>query len=118
MRKHLPIAQILTFAAAVFLATSFRPSLLDDADATHAEAAKEMIERDDWVTLHVNGVRYLEKAPLLYWAVAASFHIFGFNTFAVRFPTVLVIILLADAPAVALPVECGRSAARITETSN
>jgi 4-amino-4-deoxy-L-arabinose transferase-like glycosyltransferase len=97
MRKHPPIALILTFTAAVFLATSFRPSLLDDADATHAEAAKEMIERNDWGTLRVNGVRYLEKAPLLYWAVAASFRIFGFNAFAVRFPTVLAILLLAFA---------------------
>lgn len=95
MRKHLLITLILTFAAAVFLATSFRPSLLDDADATHAEAAKEMIGRDDWVTLRVNGVRYLEKAPLLYWAVASSFRLFGFNAFAVRFPTVLAILLLA-----------------------
>ncbi|MCG3162431.1 MAG: Undecaprenyl phosphate-alpha-4-amino-4-deoxy-L-arabinose arabinosyl transferase [Acidobacteria bacterium] len=95
MRKHLPIALLLAFTAAIFLATSIRPSLLDDADATHAEAAKEMIERDDWVTLHVNGVRYLEKAPMLYWAVAASFRVFGFNAFAVRFPIVLAIALLA-----------------------
>lgn len=95
MRKHLPIALLLAFTVAIFLATSFRPSLLDDADATHAEAAKEMIERDDWVTLHVNGVRYLEKAPMLYWAVAASFRVFGFNAFAVRFPIVLAIALLA-----------------------
>ncbi|MGE0133068.1 MAG: ArnT family glycosyltransferase [Blastocatellales bacterium] len=97
MRKHLPIALLLACAATIFLATSFQPSLLDDADATHAEAAKEMIERNDWVTLHVNGVRYLEKAPMLYWAVAASFRVFGFNAFAVRFPIVLAIVLLAFA---------------------
>ncbi|MGH9767439.1 MAG: ArnT family glycosyltransferase, partial [Blastocatellia bacterium] len=95
MRRHPPIVLLLTFVAIVFLATSFRPSLLDDADATHAEAAKEMIERDDWVTLHVNGVRYLEKAPMLYWAVAVSFRIFGFNAFAVRAPIALAIVLLA-----------------------
>jgi 4-amino-4-deoxy-L-arabinose transferase-like glycosyltransferase len=97
MRKHLPIVLLLLFVALVFLATSFRPALLDDADATHAEAAKEMIERGDWVTLHVNGVRYLEKAPMLYWAVAASFRVFGYNAFAVRFPIVLAILLLAFA---------------------
>jgi len=97
MRKHTPIILLLTFAAAIYLATSFRPSLLDDADATHAEAAKEMIERNDWATLHVNGVRYLEKAPTLYWAVAASFRVFGFNAFAVRFPVALAIVLLASA---------------------
>jgi len=97
MRKYSPIAPLLIFAATVFLVTSFRPSLLDDADATHAEAAKEMIERGDWVTLHVNGVRYLEKAPMLYWAVAVSFRVFGFNAFAVRAPIALAIVLLAFA---------------------
>jgi 4-amino-4-deoxy-L-arabinose transferase-like glycosyltransferase len=97
MRKHLPIALLLLFTATVFLATSFRPSLLDDADATHAEAAKEMTARGDWVTLHVNGVRYLEKAPIVYWAVATSFRVFGYNAFAVRVPIVLAILLLAFA---------------------
>ncbi|MGH9840451.1 MAG: ArnT family glycosyltransferase [Blastocatellia bacterium] len=95
MRKHLPIGLLLAFTFLIFAITSFKPSLLDDADATHAEAAKEMLQRNDWVTLHVNGVRYLEKAPLLYWAVAASFQVFGFNTFAVRFPVVVAILLLA-----------------------
>jgi 4-amino-4-deoxy-L-arabinose transferase-like glycosyltransferase len=95
MRKHLLFILLLCFTAFFFLSTSFRPSLLDDADSTHAEASKEMIQRGDWVTLYVNGVRYLEKAPLLYWAVAASFKVFGFNAFAVRFPVVAAIMLLA-----------------------
>ncbi|MEP7340118.1 MAG: glycosyltransferase family 39 protein [Acidobacteriota bacterium] len=94
MRKYLPIASLLAFTAIIFLTISFRPSLLDDADATHAEAAKEMIERGDYVTLHVNGVRYLEKAPLLYWAMALSFRLFGFQTFAARLPVVVGILLL------------------------
>ncbi len=51
--------------------TLFRPALLDDADSVHAEVAREMLLRHDWVTLYANGIRYLEKAPLLYWAMAA-----------------------------------------------
>ena len=62
--------------AAVFLGSMFSPPLLDDADSTHAEAAREMLLTHDWVTLHVNGIRYLEKAPLLYWSIATSFKIF------------------------------------------
>ena len=42
MRKYLPIVSLLAFTAIIFLTTSIRPFLLDDADATHAEAAKEM----------------------------------------------------------------------------
>ncbi|MBI1764701.1 MAG: glycosyltransferase family 39 protein [Acidobacteria bacterium] len=95
MRPRYTLALLLLFLFLIFAATSFKPALLDDADATHAEAAKEMLERSDGVTLYVNGVRYLEKAPLLYWAVAASFKVFGFNAFAVRFSTVIAIVLLA-----------------------
>ena len=51
--------------------TLFRPALLDDADSVHAEVAREMLLRHDWVTLYANGIRYLEKAPLLYWSIAA-----------------------------------------------
>jgi 4-amino-4-deoxy-L-arabinose transferase-like glycosyltransferase len=57
---------------AVYIPTLFRPALLDDADTVHAEAAREMLLRNDWVTLYANGVRYLEKAPLMYWAVAET----------------------------------------------
>jgi 4-amino-4-deoxy-L-arabinose transferase-like glycosyltransferase len=52
--------------------TLFSPPLLDDADSVHAEVAREMLLRHDYVTLYANGIRYLEKAPLFYWAVALS----------------------------------------------
>lgn len=72
----------------------FSPALLDDADSTHAEAAREMLVTGDYVTLHVNGVRYLEKAPLPYWMVAFCFGIFGENEFAARLPMALSVLLL------------------------
>jgi 4-amino-4-deoxy-L-arabinose transferase-like glycosyltransferase len=52
--------------------TLFTPALLDDADSVHVEVAREMLLRHDPVTLYANGIRYLEKAPLLYWAMAGS----------------------------------------------
>jgi 4-amino-4-deoxy-L-arabinose transferase-like glycosyltransferase len=52
--------------------TLFTPPLLDDADSVHAEVAREMLLRHDYITLYANGIRYLEKAPLLYWSMAAS----------------------------------------------
>jgi len=80
--------------AAVFPASLFSPPLLDDADSTHAEAAREMFVTGDCVTLHINGVRYLEKAPLPYWLVAASYRLFGINEFATRLPMALSVLLL------------------------
>ncbi len=79
---------------AVYFGALFSPALLDDADSTHAEAAREMFVSGDYVTLHVNGVRYLEKAPLPYWLVALSYHIFGVNEFAARLPMALSVLLL------------------------
>jgi 4-amino-4-deoxy-L-arabinose transferase-like glycosyltransferase len=79
---------------AVYVGSMFTPGLLDDADSTHAEAAREMVVTGDYVTLHVNGVRYLEKAPLPYWLVAFSYKILGVNEFSTRLPMVLSVMLL------------------------
>lgn len=87
------LALIVVFAA-VYFGALFSPPLLDDADSTHAEAAREMYVTGDYVTLHINGVRYLEKAPLPYWLVAASYRLFGVNEFATRLPMALSVLLL------------------------
>src|ERR1700727_3055707 len=74
--------------------TLARPPLLDDADSVHAEVAREMVARHDWITLYANGIRYLEKAPLLYWSIAASFRCFGVHTWSARLPLALYTLLL------------------------
>jgi len=79
---------------AVYVGSMFTPGLLDDADSTHAEVAREMVVTGDYVTLHINGVRYLEKAPLPYWLVAFSYKVFGVNEFSTRVPMVLSVMLL------------------------
>ena len=89
------IILLLSLWAAIFLAASATPSLLDDADATHAQAAQAMLHTGDWVSLHVNGIRYLEKPPLPYWIAAASMRLFGENTFAIHLPLALTVLGLA-----------------------
>ena len=64
--------------SAIFIAPIARPALLDDADSFHAEAVREMVQSGDWVTLRINnGIRYLEKAPFMYWLAALSVTAFG-----------------------------------------
>ncbi len=75
--------------------TLLTPPLLDDADSVHAEVAREMLVRHDWTTLYANGIRYLEKAPLLYWSMAASFKLFGPETAAARLPLAFTVLALA-----------------------
>jgi 4-amino-4-deoxy-L-arabinose transferase-like glycosyltransferase len=83
------IAIIGLLWAGIYLSGMFTPALLDDADSVHAEAAREMVLRHDWVTLHVNGIRYLEKAPLMYWGVAGSYSLFGVSDWSTRLPLML-----------------------------
>jgi 4-amino-4-deoxy-L-arabinose transferase-like glycosyltransferase len=78
----------------IYFASLFAPPLLDDADATHASAARHMALTGDLVTLRVDGIRYLEKPPLPYWLVALSFRLFGLNTFAAHLPQAIGVLLL------------------------
>jgi hypothetical protein len=53
-----------------------------------------MLVTHDFVTLKINGNRYLEKAPLMYWAVALSYFFFGVDEFAAHLPVALSMLLL------------------------
>lgn len=82
-------ALLLLVFTAVYIAALFSPALLDDADASHAQAAQHILSSGDWVTFYVDGVRYLEKPPLPYWMVAVDYRIFGQNVFATHLPMAL-----------------------------
>ena len=94
--RHVRVLSLLgALWLALFFASLFSPPpVMDDADGTHANAARQMALSGDWVTMRVNNVRYLEKAPLPYWIAAASFRLFGFNTFATHLPQALAVLLL------------------------
>src|SRR5450755_1602479 len=79
---------------AIYFVGIFTPPLLDDVDTIHAEAAREMVLRHDWVTMYTDGVRYLEKAPLMYWGVAASYEAFGVHDWSTRLPLMLGVLAL------------------------
>jgi 4-amino-4-deoxy-L-arabinose transferase-like glycosyltransferase len=94
-RNQLFISLIMLAWVVIYLASIFQPPLMDDADTVHAEAAREMVEHNDWVTLRINGgFRYLEKAPLMYWCVAASYKIFGVHDWSTRLPIALGMLAL------------------------
>ena len=94
VRPALCVGLIVLVWLALYVPGLFRPALLDDADSVHAEAAREMMQRGDWSTLYVNGLRYLEKAPLLYWGMAASYKAFGVTDWAARLPLCLSVLWL------------------------
>jgi len=67
---------------------------MDDVDAVQAQIARNMLDSGDWVTARLNGVPYLEKAPLHYWVIALSYLIFGVSDWAARIPFALAAVLL------------------------
>lgn len=67
---------------------------MDDVDAVQAQIARNMLDSGDWVTARLNGVPYLEKAPLHYWVIAVSYLIFGVSDWAARVPFALAAVLL------------------------
>jgi 4-amino-4-deoxy-L-arabinose transferase-like glycosyltransferase len=94
-RRWTFIALVVLVWALVYVGSLFQPPLMDDADTVHAEAAREMVETGDWVTLKINGgFRYLEKAPLMYWCVAASYKIFAVRDWSARLPIALGVLAL------------------------
>jgi len=89
------LATWLLFAAifaAVQIGSLFSPPLLDDVDASHAQAAQHILDSGNWITCQINGIRYIEKPPLPYWLVAISYKVFGENTFATHLPNSLAML--------------------------
>jgi 4-amino-4-deoxy-L-arabinose transferase-like glycosyltransferase len=95
MRPHLYLV-LLLFAGAIYLGCMVSPpSLMDDVDAVQAQIAVNMLTSHDWVTARLDGVAYLEKAPLIYWLMAICFKVFGVHDWAARIPVVLAALALA-----------------------
>jgi 4-amino-4-deoxy-L-arabinose transferase-like glycosyltransferase len=81
---------------AIYCASLFTPPLLDDVDAAHAQAAQYIAHTGDWISPRINGIRYIEKPPLPYWAVAFLYRVTGFeNAFTTHLPNALAMLGLA-----------------------
>jgi len=53
--------------------------------ARYAEIPREMVTSGDYITPHLNGIKYFEKPPLFYWMQAGAIKVFGPNNFAASF---------------------------------
>src|SRR5499425_611091 len=87
---------VLVVAAIIYLGCIISPpSLMDDVDAVQAQIGRNMLTSGDWVTARLDGIAYLEKAPLIYWLIAISYKIFGVHDWAARIPIALSVMALA-----------------------
>ena len=72
----------------------FTPGLLDDVDSVYIQIAREMLQRHDFITPTIDGIRFFDKPPLMYWMAAGSMHLFGIHDWAARLPLALGVLAL------------------------
>src|SRR5918996_1247503 len=56
----------------------------DPSEGFHAAIAETLRRSGDWITLRVDGVRYFDKPPLMYWLMSLSFAVAGPTEAAAR----------------------------------
>ena len=92
--RPLSVALIVMVWLVLHVGGLFSPGLLDDVDSVYIEIAREMTQRHDFITPFVDGVRFFDKPPLLYWVAAGSMHLFGVHDWAARLPLALLTLAL------------------------
>jgi 4-amino-4-deoxy-L-arabinose transferase-like glycosyltransferase len=80
-RSALPLIVLALLTFFVGLGTG---AITDSDEAFYAEAAREMVERGDWLTPHFNGEPRFQKPILYYWATAATYLVLGPSELAAR----------------------------------
>jgi 4-amino-4-deoxy-L-arabinose transferase-like glycosyltransferase len=58
--------------------------LSEPDEGRYAEIPREMLASGDWVTPRLNGIPYLEKPPLQYWATAIGYSTLGLDHWVSR----------------------------------
>ncbi len=88
------LALIFAVWAILQIGGLFTPGLLDDVDSVYIQVAREMLQRHDFITPTVDGIRFFDKPPLLYWMAAGSMRVFGTHDWAARLPLALGVLAL------------------------
>jgi 4-amino-4-deoxy-L-arabinose transferase-like glycosyltransferase len=80
---------LVVLLAATFLLPGLGFGLWEPWEPKYTQAVMEMGERGDYVTPFYRGEPRFSKPILPYWAIAASYSVFGVNEVATRLPFVL-----------------------------
>jgi 4-amino-4-deoxy-L-arabinose transferase-like glycosyltransferase len=71
-------------AALLWFGTLEYRELFQPDEGRYAEIPHEMADGGDWIVPHLDGLPYLEKPPLQYWASAAAFRLLGGDEWTAR----------------------------------
>lgn len=78
---------LVFFASILFFLFLGNHPLITPDEARYSEIPREMLVLKDYVTPHINFIKYFEKPPLFYWLQTLSIHLFGLSEFSLRFIT-------------------------------
>ena len=84
--RHALFIFLLALAALLHFATIGWGDLYSETEGQYAGAAREMLHAQQWLFPTNDGIPRLQKPPLLYWLIIASYKLFGINAAAARLP--------------------------------
>lgn len=80
----LPGLALLLLLASLLFFSRLRAPLLEPQEVRYAEIPRQMLAAGQWLVPVLHGEPYLDKPPLLYWSVMASYRIFGVRDTSAR----------------------------------
>ncbi len=90
--RYYPVI-ILIFALPLFYYKLGALGLVGPDEPRYAQVAREMFERNDWITPTLLGDTWFEKPTLLYWLTIGCYHLLGVDEWAARLPNALLATL-------------------------
>jgi len=76
-------ALLLTLSTLLFF-TQLQIPLLEPQEPRYAEISREMLAERSWVVPVLHSQPYLDKPPMFYWLIMASYQVFGVQDWAAR----------------------------------
>ncbi len=90
--RHALLVILIALAALLHVVTVGTGDLYSETEGQYAGAAREMVESHQWLLPTNDGIPRLQKPPLLYWLIIASYKILGINEAAARLPVALAVV--------------------------
>ena len=90
--RHALFAILIALAVLLHLGTIGIGDLYSETEGQYAAAAREMIQTGQYLLPTNDSIPRLQKPPLLYWLIIASYKLFGVHTAATRVPIALSVV--------------------------
>jgi hypothetical protein len=90
--RHALLVILIALAALLHVVTIGTGDLYSETEGQYAGAAREMVANHSWLLPTNDGIPRLQKPPLLYWLIIASYKVLGVNEAAARLPCALAVV--------------------------